>query len=154
MICVPKNDQQFKAVGSERPEMEKQLLQVFASCTKTDVALHNLVLRARTNIHVVKICPKCFKTYYQIFRWIPSQQGCSQDSSWGAGPWRARSNPLPRVQHLRKVQGFQNPRLSQRASPEHPSEMPFPIWNLIHHWNQWYVNPWGYMRAYLHVESG
>lgn len=33
-----------------RPETESHLLQLFASCTKTDVALRNLVLRARTYI--------------------------------------------------------------------------------------------------------
>ena len=28
------------------------------------------------------------------------------------------------------------------------------FFNLDHHWNQWYVNYLGYMRAYLHVETG
>jgi len=33
---------------SARPEMQQEILRLFANCTKTDVALNNLVVRART----------------------------------------------------------------------------------------------------------
>ncbi|CAK8991369.1 unnamed protein product [Durusdinium trenchii] len=35
---------------SAKPETQKQILSLCAECTKTDVALNNLVLRARTSV--------------------------------------------------------------------------------------------------------
>ena len=112
------NHQTLVVVSLGRPEVQTQILQLCAGCTKTDVALNNLVVRARIGFM------KNFVSHW--FMWVTKKlshqviKSSNHPSPLSSGPWKVRQLDealFPREHlQLRSRSAKQLPRGRQKPS--------------------------------------